>query len=323
MSKKSTSVPMLPAAFSFCGCEHNAVKENRTKENLPGKSFKLIELLVSTTCQIGVLPLYLFKKTIRKMPYNACKASASCPNGALHIFRRKMLHTAEPCFIRSAFTLIELLVVIAIIAILAAMLLPALQQARARAKSTQCTSQLKSIGLGGQQYITDNNEYLPFGYTEGGNFRGYASAGLPAWFCRISGYLGHPPKNFYQLSSGQQYILYCPAEEARGPKYNTYLPTAQMAQYSPTSGIFQNAKISHVKRPGNTIYIFDADHNDNYRLNVQSSTEPRFTMRHSGGSNFVLYDAHVSWKKLAHMQTLGTRYWNTPFDAFSAKCIFD
>ena len=73
-------------------------------------SFTLIELLVSAACKVRVLPLYLFKKTTRKMPYNACKASASCPNRALHIFRRKMLHTAEPCFIRSAFTLIELLV---------------------------------------------------------------------------------------------------------------------------------------------------------------------------------------------------------------------
>ena len=221
-----------------------------------------------------------------------------------------------------SFTLIELLVVIAIIAILAAMLLPALQQARARAKSTQCTNQLKNIGLAGQQYITDNQEYVPFGYTEGGNFRGYASAGLPAWFSRVSGYLGHPPKNFYQLNSGEKDILSCPSEEARGPKYNTYLPTAQMGQYSPKNGIFQNAKISGVKRPSGTIYIFDANHNDNYRLNVQSSTEPRFTMRHSGGSNFVLYDAHVALRKYAQLAMWGTQYWYTPFDAFSTARVF-
>ena len=76
----------------------------------PQSVFTLIELLVSKTCQTGVLPLYYLKKENKKMPYYACEESASCPNGALHIFRRKMRHTAEPCFIRSAFTLIELLV---------------------------------------------------------------------------------------------------------------------------------------------------------------------------------------------------------------------
>ena len=79
---------------------------------------------------------------------------------------------------QKAFTLIELLVVVAIVAVLSALLLPALQQAREQGKQAGCMSNLRQIGLAFVMYLQDNSDVFPGGYD--------------SWFTKITAYCETP-----------------------------------------------------------------------------------------------------------------------------------
>ncbi|MEI8245891.1 MAG: prepilin-type N-terminal cleavage/methylation domain-containing protein [Lentisphaerota bacterium] len=105
----------------------------------------------------------------------------------------KMLNEWKPS---KYFTLIELLIVIAIIAILASMLLPALNKAREKAKTLNCITNLKQVGIGILSYSMDNNSYAPMLLDNQGIYI-WQSTGV------FAKYLGQPPT--VVLNSGAAY----------------------------------------------------------------------------------------------------------------------
>ena len=256
--------------------------------------FTLIELLVSVTCQIGVLPLYYLKKQSKKMPYNACEASASCTESALHIFRRKMLHTAEPCFIRSAFTLIELLVVIAIIAILAAMLLPALQQARARARETACMNTLSQLGKYWTMYIDQYN-----------NVPKYNPSNDTSWSVKIGEYIEPNSNNsFFRIyKTGKRGKFTC-------SDWITWRPPSSMT-YDYETGWGYNVTINssstsrYYKKctfPTRLMLMSDGRANIN---GVETATMTNFFYLHSGKANMLFFDGHAAARRPGTFRTNG------------------
>jgi len=129
---------------------------------------------------------------------------------------RKTNRAANPA-VDPGFTLIELLVVVAIIAILAAMLMPALATAKEKGRRAVCASNLRQIGIATVTYTHDNDGFIPYGpkappFTSPANF--YPSTGAPTSLLSIQN--GGPVGLGLLLAQGlssQPKVLFCPSTD--------------------------------------------------------------------------------------------------------------
>jgi prepilin-type N-terminal cleavage/methylation domain-containing protein len=142
-----------------------------------------------------------------------------------------------------SFTLIELLVVIAIIAILASMLLPALNKAREKAKTVSCISNLKQFGIALSSYIGDNTGTLPPATSV--IHSGWANM---CWVTPIKSYLG-ATNTTYKLTSHDK-VFRCPSDIRK------YLSYARDSSYGMPYKIL-GSKIDKYKQPSGLMAFGD------------------------------------------------------------------
>ena len=211
------------------------------------------------------------------------------------------------------FTLIELLITIAIIAILAAMILPALQKAKEKGKAIDCISSQKQLGTAILMYSSGNNDFMPMPYNYDSSSKAYTiyntwwNSNL-TWTACLLPYING---NVYSLKTmSLPGVFRCKSEETTvkgsNDSYTTQMNGSSTTNYGYTrlvgplrpswNGNFRPRKLSRAKRPTLSAILADQDPNCvGYYGNLSSVSQidKDLAARHGGRTNILFADSHV------------------------------